>query len=224
MKWMVPVNDLDAVQSRAIENIVDNQDKNHWVKGFAGSGKTIVLTHVLERLASARPAVKVCFATYAHALKDLVESGLSDNAKSKIDVSTFTALKSLRSRYDIVVADEMQDIPSRYLPALASKSDVLIIAADLDQSIFRSACSVSELNAAVKPAKEHQLREIHRRHANLGPRLHADVYWSFQREYGPQQQLHQGLIQQLDQRLLNHEFRRFQRVTKSPPPAEIATE
>jgi hypothetical protein len=56
----------------------------------------------------------------------------------------------------------MQDIPSRYLPALASKSDVLIIAADLDQSIYRSACSVSELNAAVKPAKEHQLREIHR--------------------------------------------------------------
>lgn len=162
MKWMVPVNDLDAVQSRAIENIVDNQDKNHWVKGFAGSGKTIVLTHVLERLASARPAVKVCFATYTHALKDLVESGLSDNAKSKIDISTFTALKKLRNSYDIVVADEMQDIPSRYLPALASKSDVLIIAADLDQSIFKSACSVGELNAAVKPAKEHQLREIHR--------------------------------------------------------------
>jgi superfamily I DNA/RNA helicase len=162
MKWMVPINDLDAVQSRAIENIIDNQDKNHWVKGFAGSGKTIVLTHVLERLASARPAVKVCFATYAHALKDLVESGLSDNAKSKIDVSTFTALKNLRKRYDVVVADEMQDIPSRYLPALASKSDVLIIAADLDQSIYRSACSVSELSAAVKPAKEHQLREIHR--------------------------------------------------------------
>lgn len=159
---MVPINDLDAVQSRAIENIIDNPDKNHWVKGFAGSGKTIVLTHVLERLASARPAVKVCFATYAHALKDLVESGLSDNAKSKIDVSTFTALKNLRKRYDVVVADEMQDIPSRYLPALASKSDVLIIAADLDQSIYRSACSVSELNAAVKPAKEHQLREIHR--------------------------------------------------------------
>jgi len=162
MKWMVPVNDLDAVQSRAIENIVDNQDKNHWVKGFAGSGKTIVLTHVLERLASARPAVKVCFATYTHALKDLVESGLSENAKSKIDISTFTALKTLRSRYDIVVADEMQDIPSRNLPALASKSDILIIAADLDQSIYRSACSVSQLNAAIRPAKEHQLREIHR--------------------------------------------------------------
>jgi len=167
MKWMVSINDLDAVQLRAIENIIDNQDENHWVKGFAGSGKTIVLTHVLERLATAKPPVKVCFATFTHALKDLVESGLSDNAKLKIDISTFNGLGKLRNDYDLVVADEMQDIPSRILPTLAKKSDVLVIAADLDQSIYRSACSVSELNASVKPAKEHQLREIHRINENV---------------------------------------------------------
>jgi superfamily I DNA/RNA helicase len=167
MKWMVSVNDLDAVQARAIENILDNQDENHWVKGFAGSGKTIVLTHVLERLATAKPPVKVCFATFTHALKDLVESGLSENAKRKIDISTFNGLGKLRNDYDLVVADEMQDIPSRVLPTLARKSDVLVIAADLDQSIYRSACSVSELNASVKPAKEHQLREIHRINENV---------------------------------------------------------
>jgi superfamily I DNA/RNA helicase len=167
MKWMVSVNDLDAVQARAIENILDNQDENHWVKGFAGSGKTIVLTHVLERLATAKPPVKVCFATFTHALKDLVESGLSENAKRKIDISTFNGLGKLRNDYDLVVADEMQDIPSRVLPTLAKKSDVLVIAADLDQSIYRSACSVSELNAYVKPAKEHQLREIHRINENV---------------------------------------------------------
>ena len=167
MKWMVSINDLDAVQLRAIENIIDNQDENHWVKGFAGSGKTIVLTHVLERLATAKPPVKVCFATFTHALKDLVESGLSDNAKLRIDISTFNGLGKMRNDYDLVVADEMQDIPSRVLPTLAKKSEVLVIAADLDQSIYRSACSVSELNASVKPAKEHQLREIHRINENV---------------------------------------------------------
>jgi superfamily I DNA/RNA helicase len=167
MKWMVSINNLDAVQARAIENIIDNQDENHWVKGFAGSGKTIVLTHVLERLATARPPLKICFATFTHALKDLVESGLSENAKRKIDISTFNGLGKLRNDYDIVVADEMQDIPSRVLPTLAKKSDILVIAADLDQSIYRSACSISELNASVKPAKEHQLREIHRINENV---------------------------------------------------------
>ena len=167
MKWMVSINDLDAVQARAIESIIDNQDENHWVKGFAGSGKTIVLTHVLERLATAKPPIKVCFATFTHALKDLVESGLSDNAKRKTDISTFNGLGKLRNDYDLVIADEMQDIPSRILPTLAKKSDVLVIAADLDQSIYRSACSVSELNSSVKPAKEHQLREIHRINENI---------------------------------------------------------
>lgn len=167
MKWMVEINDLDAVQARAIENIIDNQDENHWVKGFAGSGKTIVLTHVLKRLATARPPVKVCFATFTHALKDLIESGLTKTELDRIDISTFNGLGKMRNDYDLVVADEMQDIPSRVLPTLAKKSDVLVIAADLDQSIYRSACSVSELNAAIKPAKEHQLREIHRINENV---------------------------------------------------------
>jgi hypothetical protein len=167
MKWMVEINNLDAVQARAIENILDNQDENHWVKGFAGSGKTIVLTHVLKRLATAKPPVKVCFATFTHALKDLIESGLTETELDKIDISTFNGLGKLRNDYDLIVADEMQDIPSRVLPTLAKKSDILVIAADLDQSIYRSACSVSELNAAVKPAKEHQLREIHRINENV---------------------------------------------------------
>lgn len=167
MKWMVSVNDLDAVQARAIENILDNRDENHWVKGFAGSGKTIVLTHVLERLAHTKPPVKVCFATYTHALKDLVESGLTENAKRKVDISTFNGLGKLRNNYDLVVADEMQDIPKKLLPTLARKSDVLVIAADLDQSIYRSACSVAELNAVLKRPKDHQLREIHRINENI---------------------------------------------------------
>ena len=167
MKWMDAINELDAVQARAIESILENQDENHWVKGFAGSGKTIVLTHVLERLATAKPPVKVCFATFTHALKDLVESGLSDNAKRKIKISTFNELGKLRNDYDLVVVDEMQDIPSRLLATLAKKSDVFVIAADLDQSIYRSACSVSELNKFVKPAKVHQLLEIHRINRNV---------------------------------------------------------
>lgn len=167
MKWMDDIYELDVVQARAIESIIENQDENHWVKGFAGSGKTIVLTHVLERLATAKPPVKVCFVTFTHALKDLVESGLSDNAKRKIDISTFNGLGKLRNDYDLAVVDEMQDIPSRLLATLAKKSDVFVIAADLDQSIYRSACSVSELNKFVKPAKVHQLLEIHRINENV---------------------------------------------------------
>ena len=61
----------------------------------------------------------------------------------------------------------MQDIKSETLPILALKSDVLIIAADPDQSIYKFSASTSELNSAIKPAKDHQLREIHRINDNV---------------------------------------------------------
>ena len=77
MKWMVPINQLDATQERAISDIVDDIEDDHLVSGFAGSGKTIVLTHVVERLAALPGNKGVCFATFTHALKDMVTSGLS---------------------------------------------------------------------------------------------------------------------------------------------------
>ena len=113
MKWMVPVNSLDAVQMRVIDQIVENPERNHWVKGFAGSGKTIVLTHVLQRLASERPTPKICFATFTHALKDMVETGLPQSAISKIEFCTLHKIGGLRGKFDVVVADELQDIPTR---------------------------------------------------------------------------------------------------------------
>jgi superfamily I DNA and RNA helicase len=51
---MVGVAQLDAVQRRTIDVVVKSHSKNHWIKGFAGTGKTIVLTHILKRLAAAR--------------------------------------------------------------------------------------------------------------------------------------------------------------------------
>lgn len=159
---MVPENSLDAVQLRAIDSIVSDYSRNHWVKGFAGSGKTIVLTHVLERLSALRPPLKICFATYTHALKDMVESGLSDRAKANVIISTFDALPKHKGNYDVLVADEMQDVKDKHRPSLTSGGKPLIIAADQDQSIHRGSMKSSDLQQLLRPVKEHQLREIHR--------------------------------------------------------------
>ena len=105
MTWMIPINDLDAVQFETIEQIIKSPKTNHWVKGFVGTGKTVVLTHVLERLASKKPPLKVCFATFTNALKDLVESGLKDLALRKIKISTFSSLNKLSGDFYIIVAD-----------------------------------------------------------------------------------------------------------------------
>ena len=40
MKWMVPINQLDATQLRAIDEISSDSYSNHTVSGFAGSEET----------------------------------------------------------------------------------------------------------------------------------------------------------------------------------------
>lgn len=84
-----PINSLDAVQLEAIEAIVADRGSNHLVKDFAGTGKAIVLTHVLERLAAKRNSGSLCFANLTHALKDMVVSGLSAAALRIIDSSLY---------------------------------------------------------------------------------------------------------------------------------------
>jgi hypothetical protein len=167
MKWMIPINQLDIVQLNTIDSIVENTDRSHLVRGFAGSGKTIVLTHVVERLAFQRPQLNICFATHTHALKDLVESGLSPNALRSVEISTFDKLRRDRQHFDVVVADELQDLPSRYIDRVEGRYDALVAAADFDQRIHRSSAKVPEIKAMLSGSVEHQLQEIHRINLNV---------------------------------------------------------
>lgn len=167
MDWMVPINRLDAVQMQAIDDIVSNPHRDHLVKGFAGSGKTIVLTHVIERLASAPGRKRICFATYTHALKDLVESGLSSGARKRVEIKTFDSLRRVKNPYDILIADEVQDVTKRYFTAFEGSYLHLIGAADFDQRIYRSSVDPETVRELFSAADEHELQEIHRINENV---------------------------------------------------------
>jgi superfamily I DNA/RNA helicase len=167
MKWMVPINQLDATQERAISDIVDNVRDDHLVSGFAGSGKTIVLTHVVERLAALPGKRKVCFATFTHALKDMVTSGLSTSALRKTKIMTFDALAKDATVYDILIADELQDLMGHRIKKVAARYESIVAAADFNQRIFRFAAKRPEINKLIADASTHQLGEIHRINENI---------------------------------------------------------
>jgi len=161
MDWMVGVAQLDAAQRRTIDAVVKATTKNHWIKGFAGTGKTIVVTHILKRLAAKRDTT-TCFATYTYALKEMVESGLTPTEIKSIESTTFKSIRHLDDSYDVLVADEFQDMPKKSLAAAKSKASVLIIAADSAQRIYRFSIKEAELIRAVRPVREHKLLTIHR--------------------------------------------------------------
>lgn len=161
MDWMVGAAQLDAVQRRTIDSVVKSPHQNHWIKGFAGTGKTIVLTHILKRLAADR-TTKTCFATYTHALKEMVESGLTAKELNAIESTTFRSIGRVRGGFDVLVADEFQDIAKRSLDTALSKASSVVIAADHAQRIYRFSAKEDELTRAIRPVKEHRLRTIHR--------------------------------------------------------------
>jgi superfamily I DNA/RNA helicase len=161
MDWMVGAAQLDAAQRRTIDAVVKDPSRNHWIKGFAGTGKTIVITHILKRLAADRD-VSTLFATYTYALKEMVESGLTPAEIKSIESTTFKSIRHLDDSYDVLVADEFQDMPKTSLAFAKSKASALVIAADPAQRIYRFSIKETELLRAVRPVREHKLLTIHR--------------------------------------------------------------
>ena len=167
MKWMVGEASLDEVQLEAVDEIVENIDGNHWVKGFPGTGKTIVLATVINRLVASRSRLDIAFATYTHALKHMVETGLSASARARVHFSTLTAIKKHRGVFDVLVADEMQDINAADLSGMMKKSRAFVVAADFDQSIYPAAAGDRSLAQSLKPYREHELQTIYRINENV---------------------------------------------------------
>lgn len=161
MDWMIGVTELDAQQRRVIDAVIESGPGNHWIKGFAGSGKTIVLTHILKRMAM-NSATDVCFATFTHALKEMVESGLTSRERDRITSTTFDSATRLTRKFDVIIADEIQDVRSEHLISLRKRGKSFVFAADPAQRIYNWAMKTSALESAMKPVRSHQLRRIHR--------------------------------------------------------------
>jgi superfamily I DNA/RNA helicase len=160
MQWMVPANILGQEQTLILDQCVKSTDACDWIQGFAGSGKTVLLVHAMEILRTKNPDKSLCFVTFTHALKDMVGSGLSDKTKC-IPIQTVDSFVREGKKYSIVLADEIQDIEEWKLKKLKSLCDRLIIAGDVDQSIYDKGVSESDISGLLKPAT-HRLTVLYR--------------------------------------------------------------
>ncbi len=162
MKWMVPINGLGAQQASILEKVVTDNTKTHWIAGYAGTGKTIVITHALERLVAKSRNAKICFLTYTHALKDLVHSGLSKSVANQIIVETVDTFLSNRNRFDYIVVDEIQDIKEASIEEIFGRTKFVIAAGDPDQSIYLGRIDPTGLKKILRNAQKHTLKHIQR--------------------------------------------------------------
>ena len=157
MHWMVSLDELDTVQEEILKEILMVPGP-HWVEGYAGTGKTIVLTHAVKKIRAQNRQASICFVTYTHALKDLVASGLENE---NIDIFTVDSFVSQPEKYDWAFIDEVQDITKEKIEKIQKLSKRTIWAGDPAQSLYHKRVQQNEL-PKVLGAKSKKLKHIYR--------------------------------------------------------------
>lgn len=137
MAWMIREDQLDPDQREFI-NVESKKSGNIWVKGFAGSGKSVLLIHSLKNVLKEEPNAKIAVVVYTHSLIDMFKTGMKElKIPNSIPVMTYIEFCDKNSQnFDYIFCDEVQDLPSRVLYSMNNRSRKVIVAGDSNQSIY----------------------------------------------------------------------------------------
>ncbi len=150
MQWMVQHNRLGEAQLHVLDSCMRDGAKRHWIRGFAGSGKTVLLVHSIVEALAMNPKLSVCVVVYTHALKELVRTGIPEHL-GRVPVMTYHHFKNNPRQYDIIIVDEIQDLEEDVLKLLVLYSEKLIVAGDEDQSIYENRVSSADIDRILAP-------------------------------------------------------------------------
>ncbi len=159
MPWMVDRTKLDPDQKNFLQRIRTGQLRNTWIKGFAGSGKSVLLVHTLiEKLASEERSA--CVVLFTHSLIDLFRTGIPTELRG-VPVVTYHQFAKSPHKYDLILVDEVQDLPADVLSLLKAHAGQLAVAGDEAQSIYDRRVAPSEIPAVIG-GEEYALTILHR--------------------------------------------------------------
>lgn len=136
MAWLVPENMLDDQQREFVENVDINQ-RNVWIKGFPGSGKSVLLAYTMKRIKRQSPNAKVAVVVFTHSLIAMFKAAFAEMGVSA-NIMTFYEFMDGSANYDYVLSDEVQDMTGRVLSTMNSRAQHVIVAGDENQSIYDS--------------------------------------------------------------------------------------
>lgn len=135
MAWIVEENKLDTQQRYFLDNININR-KNIWIKGFAGSGKSVLLAYVAKKVLKKSEHAKIVFIVFTNSLVEMFISAFKELGLN-IDVETYYSFMNDESlHYDYILCDEVQDLTPRILQEMRKRSTHIVVAGDSNQSIF----------------------------------------------------------------------------------------
>jgi superfamily I DNA/RNA helicase len=137
MAWMIREDQLDPQQKDFVNNEA-RREGNIWVKGFAGSGKSVLLVHSLKDILRREPNATAAVVLYTHSLIDVFKTGMKEIGLSEnIPVMTYYEFVDRNTAsYDYILCDEVQDLPAKVLFAMQNRAKKILVAGDSNQSIY----------------------------------------------------------------------------------------
>lgn len=133
-QWIVRRDRLTGEQIPIVESPLN---KNMWIAGFAGSGKSIVLVHRAIWIVDNNPNAKVVLIVYTRSLVDMYKTGLATLGYQNIEVKTIYEFMNGGTMYDYVLCDEVQDCTDSMIQEIQSRArQSVTVAGDKFQSIF----------------------------------------------------------------------------------------
>lgn len=166
MSWIIPENKLDDQQRQFIDN-VDIDRKNIWIKGFPGSGKSVLLAHTVRRILNKNPHASIIMVVFTQSLVKMFQAAFRE-MKHNIEVVTIYEFMKSSKSYDYVLCDEVQDLTPRILSKMSNSSRHIVVAGDSNQSIYEQDPSYREHIASsseiqrILSSEDYELGIIHR--------------------------------------------------------------
>lgn len=171
MSWMVVYDKLTGKQKNFIKNEV-NVSGNIWIKGYAGSGKSILLVHSISDKILQNPNSSICVVVFTHSLIQMFRAGMKELRipEKNVYLTTYHQFKRNTTHYDYIFCDEVQDLTPSILAQMTKQTKKLILAGDENQSIYlndpatkEATANISEIATITKTTTNSQiLDEIHR--------------------------------------------------------------
>lgn len=133
--WSVSPTKLDREQNDFLDHELNN--RNHWISGFPGSGKSTILYHAIRRIQADNVKSNILIIVYTVSLREMFRAAFREQGIQEVRIDTMYDFEKNPRSYDYIFCDECQDITATAISKMKQQCKHLILAGDEHQSLYK---------------------------------------------------------------------------------------